>query len=49
MLTVPGAIPVTVPVVSIVATAGLALVQVTGKLVIVCPLRFVTIAETANV
>jgi hypothetical protein len=46
---VPGAIPVTFPVVSIVATAGLALVQVTGKFVIVCPLRFVTMAESANV
>jgi hypothetical protein len=34
--------------VSIVATAGLALVQVTGKFVNVRPLRFVTIAESAN-
>ena len=49
MLTEPGAIPVTFPAVSIVATAGLALVQVTGKFAIVRPLRFVTIAESANV
>ena len=49
MLTVPAAIPVTFPVLSIAATAALALVHVTGKFAIVCPLRFVTIAENANV
>jgi len=49
ILTVPAASPVTFPVVSIVATELLELVQVTGKFASAWPLRLDTTAESAKV